>query len=320
MGWENCIPDGQATRPQVAVLLAAFNGIKYIEAQISSIISQVDVDVTVFISVDRSSDGTESLVSQLAKENAKLVLLPFGIRFGAASPNFYRLFREVELGRFDYVSLADQDDIWYPHKLLRACRTLKEEGAFGYSSNVTAFWPTGRTKLVDKAQPQRLWDFLFEACGPGCTYVLRVDLALELQSILRRGEGEVKRVGYHDWLIYAFARSGNKPWVIDASPTMDYRQHANNQIGVNSGWRPYWGRARMILQGHGFEQASLIAGLVGASELPVVRRGLFGGRLGHLWLAFQAAQCRRKRIEQVWFFILCLIFAVVGDARQREDA
>lgn len=48
--------------PKVAVLLAAYNGMAWIEAQLDSILKQANVCVSVFISVDTSSDGTGSVV------------------------------------------------------------------------------------------------------------------------------------------------------------------------------------------------------------------------------------------------------------------
>jgi rhamnosyltransferase len=55
--------------PRVAVLLAAYNGMQYIAEQMDSILAQIGVDVTVFISVDRSTDGTEKWVEALAQAN-----------------------------------------------------------------------------------------------------------------------------------------------------------------------------------------------------------------------------------------------------------
>jgi rhamnosyltransferase len=305
--------------PRVAVCLAAYNGMAYIADQLRSILSQEGVDVQIFVSVDRSNDGTETLLSDWARLEPRISLLPFGQLFGGAGPNFFRLLREVDLSGYDYLSLADQDDLWNPKKLWRAHSVMQKARALAYSSNVMAFWPSGQTKLVNKAQLQRRCDFLFEASGPGCTYVLRAELALELQSMIRSANSTLLRVGYHDWLIYAFARTRQYRWIIDEWPSMQYRQHANNQIGVNSGWRSYAVRVRKMLSGHGFEQALLIANLVGAEPTKIVRRGLMGGRLGHLWLAFRAIECRRKRIDQLWFFILCIVFAVTGTAR-RGDA
>jgi rhamnosyltransferase len=297
-------------RPRVAVCLAAYNGMAFIVDQIESILSQKSIELQIFISVDQSTDGTEERLAEWELSEPRLTLLPLGLRFGGAGPNFYRLLREVDLSGFDYLSFADQDDLWHSEKLWRAHCLMTEQGAFGYSSNVTAFWPSGKSRLVNKAQPQRSLDFMFEAAGPGCTYVLQSSLALSLQQLLRGADAGLLHVGYHDWLIYAFARANNYSWVIDDWSSMQYRQHANNQIGVNAGWRSYWFRVRKMLNGHGFEQSLLIADLVQASSMPVVRLGMRGGRLGYLWLALRAQQCRRKRLDQLWFFILCVLFAM----------
>lgn len=304
--------------PKIAVILAAYNGREYISAQIDSILMQKNVSVQIFISVDQSSDGTESILEKWALCESRLTLLPFGHRFGGAGPNFYRLLREVSLIGFDYLSFADQDDIWNPEKLWRAHSLMTELNVVGYSSNFTAFWPSGDVLMVNKAWPQRKWDFLFESAGPGCTYVLHSSLALSLQQLVRKEDPKVLLVDYQDWLIYAFARSHNHPWVIDSWSSMQYRQHAHNQTGVNAGWHSFWVRARKIINGYGFDQSLLIADLIQASALPVVTRGLRGGRLGYLWLALRATHCRRKRLDQVYFFISCVLLALFKPA-ERED-
>ena len=303
-------------KPRFAVCLAAYNGLSYIVEQIESILRQRNVDFQIFVSVDQSSDGTEDRLADWALAEPRLTLLPFGQHFGGAGPNFYRLLRDVDLSGFDYLSFADQDDIWHPDKLWRAHSLMIAHNVVGYSSNFTAFWPSGEARVVNKAWPQRAWDFLFESAGPGCTYVLHSSLAFPLQQLVRNADKRLLRVDYHDWLTYAFARSQNYPWVIDSWSSMQYRQHANNQIGVNSGWRSFWLRAQKILNGYGFEQSLLIADVVHVSALPVVQRGLRGGRLGYLWLAFRATQCRRKRMDQMWFFISCVLFALFKPAER----
>lgn len=302
-----------------AIFLAAYNGMAYIGEQIESILLQRNVAVQIFVSVDKSTDGTEDFVTEWALSESRITVLPCGQRFGGAGPNFYRLLQDVDFSAFDYVSLADQDDLWHPEKLWRALCLMAEQGAVAYSSNFSAFWPDGKVQMVNKAWPQRKFDFLFESAGPGCTYVLHSSLALSLQQMVRNADRSLMLVDYHDWLIYAFARSHNYPWVIDGWSSMKYRQHAHNQIGVNAGWRSFWLRVRKILNGYGFEQSLLIADLVQASALPVVQRGLRGGRLGYLWLALRATQCRRKRMDQMWFFLSCVLLALFKPA-DRGDA
>jgi len=146
---------------KIAVLLAAYNGVKWLPAQVESILQQKNVDVNIFISVDSSSDATEAWVSELALNNTQVKVLPHGEHFGGAGRNFYRLIRDVDFSEFDYIALADQDDIWLADKLSAAHERISESCASGYSSNVTAFWSDGRKVLLDKAQRQRKYDFLF---------------------------------------------------------------------------------------------------------------------------------------------------------------
>ena len=298
--------------PKFAVLLAAYNGVEYVFEQIQSILLQKAVDVHIFISIDKSSDGTEAFLARLESNESQVTLLHLGLQFGGASPNFYRLIRDVKFDDFDFICYSDQDDIWHADKLYRAQDMLFQNIADGYSSNVNAFWLNDRRQLINKAQPQKPWDFLFEAAGPGCTYVLNKRLALSFQRMVR--SGSVFEIEYHDWLTYAFARANNFEWFIDVIPSMEYRQHQNNQIGVNVGWRSLLTRAKKTLNGHGFSQALLIADLLDLSSADVVKNGLRGGRFGYLWLAFYAGLCRRKGRDQFHFFILCLFSFVINPA------
>ena len=293
-----------------AVCLAAYNGMAFISEQIKSILSQKHVVLQIFISVDQSSDGTETFLAEWALREPRLTLLGYGNKFGGAGPNFYRILREVNLDNFDYLSFADQDDLWHQDKLFRAHCVMKEQSALGYSSNFTAIWPNGQVRIINKAWPQRDWDYLFESAGPGCTYVLQKELALSIQNLMQNSDKRLLSVDYHDWLIYAFARSHKFCWTIDNWSSMQYRQHNHNQLGVNSGWIPFWNRAKKIMSGYGFEQSLLIAEVINANSLPVVQKGLQGGRLGYLWLALRAKRCRRKPIHQLWFFVACILRAI----------
>jgi rhamnosyltransferase len=301
-----------APLPRFVVCLAAFNGMAFIVEQIKSILAQQSVALQIFISVDLSTDGTEAILVDWARAEPRLIILPGGQRFGGAGPNFYRLLRDVDLDGFDYLSFADQDDIWHPEKLYRAHCVLTQSRAAGYSSNFTAFWQSGLERFVNKASPQRAWDYLFESAGPGCTYVLQAGMARELQDFVRSAGPSLLRVDYHDWLTYAFARSRNFPWVIDSWSSMRYRQHASNQIGVNSGWQSFWMRARKILNGYGFEQSGLIAEVIRVDAPSLSHRAFRGGRFGYLSLALHASQCRRRPLDRIWFFVSCLLLAIVN--------
>jgi len=298
-------------KPNFVVCLAAYNGAQYIEEQINSILHQVNVDLTLVVSIDQSSDATETVVLEIAKNNRKIIILPLGEAFGGAGPNFYRLIRDIDVSKFDYLSFADQDDIWYPDKLSRAHKMMEKNNALGYSSGFVAFWPSGRKLAVNKAYPQRSYDYLFESAGPGCTYVIAQSLAESIKELIENADSSLLHIEFHDWLIYAYARYKGFRWVIDPLPSLKYRQHDSNQLGVNAGWRPFWLRVNKVLSGYGFAQSLLIANLIGASTTSVVQKGLLGGWRGYLRLSLRSRQCRRRESDQVMFFVSCLVLAII---------
>ena len=304
-----------STLPSITVCLTSFNGVPWLSEQIDSIHSQSGVALTVFVSVDVSSDGTEKWIDQAAGRDSRIKVLPHGQHFGGAAQNFFRLLHDINLSEFDYVSFSDQDDIWLPNKLLRAHQMLSITNADAYSSNVLAFWPDGRKTLIEKSQPQVKWDFLFEAAGPGCTYVMKKELACAIQYLVRSRWDEVQEVGLHDWFSYAFARANGYRWVIDDFAGMLYRQHEKNQVGVNSGGRAFIQRADKVLSGWGLAQSALIARLVGLNDDPFVLRWAGGSRLGLLYLTLHAWQCRRRVRDKFIFALACLVLSVTRRSR-----
>ncbi|MEO1945339.1 MAG: glycosyltransferase [Candidatus Thioglobus sp.] len=299
-------------KPHIAILLAAYNGKVWLQEQLESILHQDEVDVQIFISVDQSSDGTEDFVDQFAAADTRITILPHGQKFGGAVSNFFRLINDVSFDGFDYVSFSDQDDIWSPDKLIRANCKMLAMGADGYSSNVTAFWPSGRQMLIKKSQPQREWDFLFEAGGPGCTYVMTVKLAQIIQQYIHKHQTALKDVWLHDWFCYSFSRAKGFKWFIDDYSSLMYRQHLDNQVGVNSGWKALLYRVKQIVGGQGIKQSILIARLMKLDSNPFVKKWMTGERLGLIWLAFKARSCRRRLRDQILFVFSCLIMAVMG--------
>ena len=304
--------DSNLTTPRVAVLLAAYNGMQWIEQQLNSIFQQHGVSSMIFISVDRSTDDTLVFCEELALKHPSVVVLKYGEHFGGAARNFFRILNEVDISEFDYVCFSDQDDIWLPDKLSRAHEVISRTKADAYSSNVLAFWPDGRQHLIEKSQEQVRWDFLFEAAGPGCTYVMRQELACAIQDLLKARWPCFQRVGLHDWFFYAFSRANGYRWVIDDYAGMLYRQHDKNQVGVNLGWQALLHRARKIFSGWGLAQSALIAELVGLGDDPFVRRWSRGSRAGLLWLACHAWQCRRRSRDKLLFALSCLAVCVAG--------
>lgn len=194
--------------PKIAVLLATYNGADFVVEQTRSILAQEGVNVHVFLSDDGSRDGTVSAVQAVALHD--LTVLPQR-KCGSAARNFIRLMLDADWDQFDYVCLADQDDIWLPTKLSRAIKVLRERNCAAYTSDITAFWPDGRKKYIRKSKPQRNYDHLFEAGGPGNTLVLPVAEAIFLRERLRGMDADdLGAVDHHDWFFYSIFRHAEK--------------------------------------------------------------------------------------------------------------
>lgn len=303
----NTIQESHVWRPRFAVCLAAYNGMAFIEEQINSILQQECVDVQIFISIDESTDQTLRWCLTLAEIEMRVTVLPPSGRFGGAAKNFFHLIRDVDFSSYDYVSLADQDDIWLQDKLRHAHECILNGGFAGYSCNVTAFWPDGRQLLIVKSQPQRKYDFLFEAAGPGCSYVLRVPDALNFQRFLVENWLLANEVALHDWLIYAWFRANDLAWCIDKVSMIRYRQHTSNQVGANRGLNAFYGRLKLLRAGWYRAEIGKITSLVGLrlKEIPV--NDLSRGEIPRLFLIMHFSEVRRRLRDRLFLFAVIIV-------------
>lgn len=299
---------------KTSVLLAAYNGEMFIEQQIQSVLDQTFKPSKILINIDQSHDRTLPILQEYSNKNPEIQISNTNRRFGSAATNFINLIIETDLKDIDYISLADQDDVWKEDKLERAIQKL-EQGYDGYSSNVEAFWEDGRKKILEKNQPQQKFDHLFESAGPGCTFVMNRKLAQTLQQFLQNGHFD-QIDNYHDWLIYAFARSHGFKWYVDSYPGVEYRQHATNFFGANVGKKAFISRAHRLLSGEGIDFAFLLMKELKVKDAFI--QTLFPvNRFNLLRLALKAKYCRRRIRDQIYFFFACILLAIIFPKKLR---
>jgi len=97
--------------------MATFNGGRYIEEQIKSILSQLSEHDELIISDDSSTDNTLSIIESI--NDPRIVLLH--AHFGNAIFNFQHAIKHASK---DFIFLADQDDIWQPDKVAKMAPLL----------------------------------------------------------------------------------------------------------------------------------------------------------------------------------------------------
>jgi rhamnosyltransferase len=288
--------------PRIAVLMATYNGRRWLDEQLDSILSQEGVELRVIALDDESTDGTRERLLERAAGDARLVVLDSIGASGSSAANFSRLIVHAPFEPDEFVSFADQDDVWMPGKLARHAAIIAQRAADGVSSNVTAFTPAGKRTLVRKAFPQREFDYLTESPGPGSTFLITPRLAALARETIAAHPELTARVDYHDSLVYAIARARGWGWHIDDVSSVDYRQHDDNVMGANSGAQAARERLALIREHWHRGQAASMAevGLTVADERlrPGIERmrALFAdtGIRSRLALARRASQMRRR--------------------------
>ena len=299
---------------KILVLLAAYNGDKYIAKQIESILKQTYSPEKILVSIDCSDDKSLNIVKSYQNEFPCIEILGSKVTYGSAAANFLNMLGNVDPMNFDFISLSDQDDLWEYDKLEKAIKKLKFNYD-GYSSNVEAFWEDGRKKVLIKNQPQQNYDHLFESAGPGCTFVMNKKLALSLQQFLKVGQFD-QLDNYHDWMIYAFARVNGFKWFIDSYSGVHYRQHAYNVFGANVGIKAFMSRVNRVLSGEGFDFAFRLMKEFKIKDQFI--QSLFPmSRINLLRLAVHSKQCRRRARDQVYFLLACILLAIIFPKKLR---
>ena len=237
--------------PAIDVLLAAYNGGLYIEEQIHSILQQSYPGmIRILVRDDGSSDQTVALVRSLSAcplpNNRQIVLFERTTGVGHVTENFAQL---IALAKAPYMALADQDDVWLPHKLEIQMQAMQQlEHQFGA---VPLLVCTDLSVVDAQLQPiadsfwalQRLnptwindWrDLLVQNMVTGCTSLFnQAALAVILPIPTHLGV-------FHDhWIATAICLHGQA--VALAQPTVLYRQHGRNveaahAFTANYAWR-----------------------------------------------------------------------------------
>lgn len=211
---------------RVNVLLATYNGARFLREQLESLRSQTHGPHLVTVRDDGSTDCTVCILSEWAASGLE-ISLSSGACAGAAR-NFLTLLANAD-GGCDYFAFCDQDDVWLPDKLERAVAAVggcRSDGPVMYCS---------RAELVDEELghlsysrvPRRIGfaNALVENVALGCTMVLN-RYARDL--VCRRLP---QRAIMHDWWCYLVVSAFGRV-IYDERPTVRYRQHGGNVFGA----------------------------------------------------------------------------------------
>ena len=212
---------------KVCVLLSSYNGEKYIEAQIHSILKQKGVDIHLLVRDDGSTDKTKEIIKKIANTDRRVSYI-FGDNLRTAR-SFYDIAKRCE--RSDYYAFSDQDDVWEPNKILNATKCLKGYDEFVpllYYSNLTVVDENLKALHLLHKKPHDLsnkYSTLIANYGAGCTMLFN-NKSRELFVSTFPSEG----IMHDTWMNLICAFSGRVYY--DFNSYILYRQHSNNVIGV----------------------------------------------------------------------------------------
>lgn len=108
---------------KLAILMATYNGARYLQEQLDSLFSQTEKDWVLYVQDDGSKDATLSILEENQKEHGNLEVLTAENPGRGAKENFLNMLQRVEA---DYYMFCDQDDVWLPNKVETTLKRMQE--------------------------------------------------------------------------------------------------------------------------------------------------------------------------------------------------
>lgn len=222
----------------ISVVMATYNGAKYIFEQINSILNQSWVPNELVICDDCSFDDTMSIIDSIEfPNNIKVIIKKNDNNLG-----YIKNFRQaISLATGDYIFLCDQDDRWHPDKVKFIVDTMDETemklictGMYLIDSNGDKIENTSQFDInpicgyKDWTNEKIIVPFkriIWGNFSPGCTYCVRREL---VDIYLKFTNTEVP----HDFQLFLIASNINSALYID-TPLTYYRLHSENTIGMS---------------------------------------------------------------------------------------
>lgn len=207
---------------KVAILISTYNGEKYIEEQLESILKQSYKNIEIYVRDDGSTDNTRKVLREYEKN--KKINLTEGKNVG-----FIKSFLELltYCNDADFYAFSDQDDVWFEDKIERAVNKIEEK-----NNNKVPILYFADYDYYDK-EMNFLGHSKIHKKGPSFRNCLVDCISLGINSVLNRKARDiiVKNIPEnccgHDWWSYMICQ-GLGETVYDKRSTLKYRRHDNN--------------------------------------------------------------------------------------------
>lgn len=225
---------------KVAILLASYNGEKFIREQIESLLVQSYQNITIYIRDDGSTDGTYAIEKEYEQQYPNKIFVQQRTEGkGGSKYNFWELCKTAVHTGINYFMFCDQDDVWNNDKVEISLKAMLDME--GKDKTVPVLVHTDLLVVDQKLNAlgesfvryralntncKSINRLLVQNNATGCTMLFNralLEKALKLQDL----EGMV----LHDWWLTLVASVFGNIEFVDI-PTIQYRQHGGNVVGA----------------------------------------------------------------------------------------
>ena len=246
-------------RVTIGILLAGYNGEKYIGNQLDSLLAQTYTDWKLFIRDDGSTDQTVSIINKYRARDNRICLLHNSEKNLGSCQNFATLL-SISRNQFQYIMFCDQDDFWLPFKIEETLTHMRDvEAHYGKETPLLVYtnfqYVDDHLKVIEskkkfnstKVSKLRFANLLAQNPAYGCTMMLNKQLAAIAGVIPLQAEN-------HDYWIALVASALGEIAYLNKR-TILYRQH-NSNISTNYNSSSFIKRfKRIMLQRKNLEDA-----------------------------------------------------------------
>lgn len=229
----------------VAILMCTYNGEKYIEEQIESILNQTYQNFVLYIRDDNSTDNTKKIISYYTKKYKNKIIEIIDEKIAhSASKNFMLLLENVyNLDKFDIFMFSDQDDYWEKNKVKdtvdeynknidKDIPILIHTDLIVADSELNTIHPSFIKYSNLNTKRNRFSHYLIQNNATGCAMLIN-------KSLVDLVKFDIGYIRMHDWYFALIASAFGKIIFIE-KPTIKYRQHENNVLGAKDNRGMKW--------------------------------------------------------------------------------
>jgi len=215
----------ECTKPSVSVILSTYNGEKYINELLESVLNQRDVDVKVVIRDDGSKDSTLDIVKE---RNDSRIKIYTGENMGPAK-SFMKAIQLTE--DTDYYAYCDQDDVWYLDKLIHGVNKLRNSNDSKPALYMSTYDVVDKelnvlhVRNMEYEKPFTLSQTILFRSPSGCTMIYNK----ALRDILIKTIPEHIRM--HDFWTLLTIEAVHGDIYTENYSSIKYRQHESNTVG-----------------------------------------------------------------------------------------